>query len=901
MVGGFVFCQRFCIAPRLAITFPSIDDGLSLLHPSFKANEGFFKIMRPIFFSVASSEVVFAEQIWERLPADLVYLYSKSGAEGEHMWREISDKELANAKFFVVFWSANYVKALGCVRELAAAKQRVKDEALVPLVLRLDNYPIKFSDGLGEDVRQIFADLDALLDFRTSRINMNTNDAVSLVTSVVEPALEDNHPRLIRGELLDNLKKATRRDDVAFACRPAMWISGFNGVGRLSLVRELSRSYHGGSRCIVIDVNETSLPKQVLLHIHDEAFGGGQEALDKLNSDPKSETVEALVSKINSVSDDRRTVVFRHHRVVEESAELPEWIDEVVVALTPTNRTRLFVVSQIPLSASRREHCHGSLGEFRVPTLSEDDTEEFARQLIEHFDPMPERWSNRIADLVRMAGGNPGFLVTVVRSASKIDDPEQIDSLLQRNSERMAESITGYARWAFRQLADFPQEQKALLLLNDISPVHHDDLATMLGNDRPVLNVLGKLLSLGLVERDQDGLYRLTPLLARRLNHDVVRVDAKDWYRSAMQKFAKSAVLFEGDGTDMVKIESRISASLWQGETDLNPEVAKYVSASHWFQVGVRLYHARHRETAYKLLKKAYEKRTTFRDLAKAELTRYFGLSAIRNGRLHEADECIANLSGTFQTRDMAKYLEAFKEESQRNFGPALLLYEEALKLNAHNPRRKERIYRPLIKCIFKSGWPDYSKAEVHALAWRSMRDTVFAKMALAQTYLNWWKKGAHNSRVVPHDIQEKYQTALNDLESQPGVGSGYFEIVSEEAKLDKNYPRAIEFASKAIVADLGRFELRVERWQLMSESRDPTACAEALTEMDNARVNPEFKSNWKPFLMAMTSAYAGAVAGTGKHNAQRVQRFASGLNGEEIAQAIAASNNGYRVFSTDY
>ncbi len=47
-------------------------------------------------------------------------------------------------------------------------------------------------------------------------------------------------------------------------------------------------------------------------------------------------------------------VIFRHSRITEENVELPEWLDDVVNALSPATRTKLFMISQLPLFAERR-------------------------------------------------------------------------------------------------------------------------------------------------------------------------------------------------------------------------------------------------------------------------------------------------------------------------------------------------------------------------------------------------------------------------------------------------------------------------------------------------------------------------------------------------------------------
>ena len=54
--------------------------------------------MYPVFFSVASKNIKFAKGVWEKLPDDWIYLYSKTGEEAAHMWDEISWQELPNSE-----------------------------------------------------------------------------------------------------------------------------------------------------------------------------------------------------------------------------------------------------------------------------------------------------------------------------------------------------------------------------------------------------------------------------------------------------------------------------------------------------------------------------------------------------------------------------------------------------------------------------------------------------------------------------------------------------------------------------------------------------------------------------------------------------------------------------------
>ena len=117
----------------------------------------------------------------------------------------------------------------------------------------------------------------------------------------------------------------------------------------------------------------------------------------------------------------------------------------------------------------------------------------FCYQLIGYFDKNPTRWTDaEIERVVRASGGSIGFLVSLVRAASGIEDFDQIDQLIADDSRNMTSSITVYVRWAFLQLRDFDDEQRTLLFLNDISPCDIIDLDKAVVPSRPMLSRSGK-------------------------------------------------------------------------------------------------------------------------------------------------------------------------------------------------------------------------------------------------------------------------------------------------------------------------------------------------------------------------------------------------------------------------
>lgn len=848
--------------------------------------------MYPIFFSVTSEDIEFAEDVWSDFPDDWVYLYSRSGVEGAAFWDEIARQEIPQSRIFVVFWSEHYPRKAGCVRELEQAQALVAAGRLTPIVLRLDDTPISWSNSQGADSQRAFEFLQPLLSgHRTSDPNVSMQHASEIITRVAEPLLQSPHPMWPRTELQNALRQAMEKQ--RFKVYPAVWVSGFNGAGRETLIREFNRRFAPNGRGVVIDVNESALPRQVLLRIESEAFGASHERLRKLASDPVEVGPREVANAVQRVFDGGDYVIFRHSRIVEENVELPEWLDDLVNNLKAERRGKLFIISQIPLLPDRNVRCREAMVAQRVPTLGERDMQDFCLQLIGHFDRDPERWADEdIAQVVSAAGGNVGFAVSLIRSAARLDDLDQIDMLIAADSERMVESITVYVRWAFEQLVEETDAQRTLLFLEHVTPCHIDDLETAIAPDRPILRVLGRLMALGLVEREIEGVYRLAPLLANRLQRDLIRSELIEWLDTAMRNFAAKPTEVrtesEEDGHGYLRLESRIQAALLSNGQSLHNSIATFVSAAHWFQAGIRLYHRRRSGDAFPLLKKTFERRHEFSSASRIELTRYYCLAATRTRNYPDADACIRLLEGVHTTKPMAAFLRADLHEYKGEYYDAIEWYERALSLNQGRDSRIERTYRPLIKCILRTFKPDFRKAEGYALDYLNLRQTVFSLMSLVRVYLRWKYHGAAAGREIREDIDERLADALHSLERHPGGRSTWFEMQAEKAELADDFEGALEFIDKAMEI-ASRSQLKHKRWLLMVKTGNLELANQVISELEAAKNDPDFRGNWQGHLPRLADVYVRALRSANRPPAL-VNTFAPELPSSDIGRIVGRS-----------
>jgi len=315
--------------------------------------------------------------------------------------------------------------------------------------------------------------------------------------------------------------------------------------------------------------------------------------------------------------------------------------------------------------------------------------------------------------------------------------------------------------------------QRALTFLNDVSPCHADDIALVLKSETPISSILGRLLELGLVEREEGGLYRLTPLLSNRLSRDLITPTLLEWQNSVLREFARQPIDFEASTNDFVRIEARLQASFWSEGDEVPPLIKQFQSAAHWLQAGIRLYSAKRYPAAYRVLKRAFQKRKSFRDGTRMEVVRYFALAAIRVREYNDVDQCITILNSDHRSHDVAAFVEAFQEENKGHYVSAVRFYQEALKgaLLSNQDRRLERIYRPLINCILKSPRPDFQLAEKYAVKNVNLRKTLFSLTILARLYLDWQYSKPQPNVEERDRIRALYEDALEDLRTDAGGG----------------------------------------------------------------------------------------------------------------------------------
>lgn len=842
----------------------------------------------PIFFSVASPDAEFAERIYERYAADLIYLYSKNGKNGAWMWSEIEKEELPFSQAFIIFWSRSYIKNSGTKRELKFARERLDSGHLRHFaIIRLDDAPL-FPSGTAETdekCRELVELVAPFLKHVRADKPSSIEHAMLIVDSVVSSVERPSIPFFPRPEVQRDLREAARIDH--FRVRPSVWVSGLNGYGRKTLIREFMREFGPDIVPVAVDIDETSLPFQIASRLSSRAFGTLEEDQEENQGGP--EKVTALVESIAAAS---KYVVLRQTRIFEEGVELSEWLIEVFNGLSVSTAPKLFVVSQVPLFDEWLARSGDMLGVHRMPSMRAEAAEEFVWKLVGSLAPRPSEWStSAVQRIVEQSGGTPELIIAIVKIASRLANLSTLDNVIGTQAAQFSDTMAALVSWAFAQLNDRIEEKRALLFMNDVSPVSQVDIQKFLRSGRPTSEIIGNLVALGLVEHGEDETVRLSPLLSRRLSSLLTTRDLVEWHREAMQKFASAPLDIEDGADGYLQIEAKIRAQLFSGRPDVDPELRRYTSQAHYLQIGIRLYNARRYTQAFRLLERAFQERSLFSLRSQIEIARFYGLAAIR---LKNQERAIAAslmfLRSRHQGQSMADFLEAEQHRFAHEYDAAIPLFAKAqAKARGDGDRyREERIIRPYLESILRSRRPNLQRAK--ELADRAVRlsRTFFSLSMRVRVYLHLW---INSSQGEAEKRREEYLEVLRDLEQQTGAYSFFAQAKAEEEEAFGEYGDAIEWMKEAVEAS-NRFDTRLRLWRLKTRSNDRKIISGLIDEIEEFVAFPGNRIEVESYAFSIADRYARALRELGELKQFRIDRLALPLSSREVRQVYLSARN---------
>ena len=162
------------------------------------------------------------------------------------MWQEEAN-ELRASTVLVIFWSINYLKKKGTLREIRLAVELLDQRKLGhPLIVRLDDTPLTAVGNLPDDESNGVALLAPLIErWRALPLPFDKTTTTNNVERLLISNGTSAPPEFDRSgvlQTLNQLAQSSPRD-----IKPVIWISGHEGYGRRFIVEKYMRLFdmHG--------------------------------------------------------------------------------------------------------------------------------------------------------------------------------------------------------------------------------------------------------------------------------------------------------------------------------------------------------------------------------------------------------------------------------------------------------------------------------------------------------------------------------------------------------------------------------------------------------------------------------------------------------------------------------
>ncbi|MDP1615527.1 MAG: toll/interleukin-1 receptor domain-containing protein, partial [Methylococcales bacterium] len=605
----------------------------------------------PVFISVASEDVDYARKIKEGFSDDTAYFYEKTGIEGADWPKEI-EEEVQFCECFVILWSANYIQKNWTLRELAIAAKRIASKTLRSwLIIQIDDTSL--SPRLINPLTSLNEDL--LSSFRAKYRSVGLPFRVTAAQRAVDNALArvkpPRLPILARTELQDQLRQAF---SINFRERnPLTFVSGLNGTGRKTLVKCVMESdfRHLTPHLVTLEVADG--PDDLLLKLWLDVLNvPSDEVRRQLNAFRKGKlSAKVLTSTaLKNIATNRGYLIINIDIPNDYVSPIPAWVNECFNNLSIGVAPILFLVipRRIPDHILADFH-HTAL--IHVPTLEQHESRDLTFRLIQSIDLHPTRWTEKHeSSIVKRGGGNPELIQKLVIMACRQSSLDFIEHQLDPVVEHFLEYLGEWVEHSLTHLGAMREE--GILLLSIIDRLGIADLAA-LSDARLSLSkvasasvgeVLYNLSNIGLIEQLNGGVFRIPPLVRMKINFHLNKGELGKTVDQCLHKFAEHPLDLGRDENGATFILNALEAKLLT-DIELTEQENAYVSAALMFRAGLQRYWRGDYFHAYSLLQRVFNMRATVNNEdVRLEITRYFGLAAIREERdWHDVEFALKN------------------------------------------------------------------------------------------------------------------------------------------------------------------------------------------------------------------------------------------------------------------
>jgi hypothetical protein len=638
----------------------------------------------PVFFSVGGTDVALAEKVKEYLPDRLVYLYSRTGEEVVVITKELS-QELQDCKLFVCFWSKRYLTSAACRWEFATAKERLQNGSLKIeqfLIIEVDVDRPSYTKAMWENPlsKNNESVLGVLSDIRATPLPFDAQRLASAVNRSLDkiaPTPEVSIPRL---ELKRQFQEAMDRPSMRVA--GLCFVTGLPGHGKRTAIHSYMQDNfkHLHAKQIVIDNLEG--PEDMLQRMASSLGQSNDEIASFVqNVSGNLSAAQKVLQELLDLAQSRNIyfIICQDEFAAVDGAPLPYWVLGLFRNAGIQNSPKVFYVAKRRIPDALFDNFSAS-ARFHVQGLDEDEAALLVTRLIHAYGGWKESWNEENKKIVISASGSsPSLCVEIFRLIRLHGNLDFLPQIAEAAAKGFSSGLTQLVQLMIAELKGKDNELLALYAIDRLGLISKTTLDEIV---KPICDAKGydlyQLLEIGFVELLSDGVYRIPPLLQRRLGNVLFRGVDKEKFDARLKAFAVHMPIADKE-YDSITIKNKITAQLIS-DIPQAPDFAVFVTPSVLFKAGWRSYQRSDYSVAHKTFSRAFARIRDVLDVqAKIEIVRFFGLACARQSDedgFHQAIQTLSDVARmpkfASSANAMVHFLKGFKFRLARLYPDAI-------------------------------------------------------------------------------------------------------------------------------------------------------------------------------------------------------------------------------------
>ena len=739
----------------------------------------------PVFLSVGGQQdAAFAKRVHEHLGDALAYHYQVTGEETVEFRSEIEAK-ISGCHVFVVFWSADYLASDHARNELAYFRKLVESNAIekqmvvVPCDQNGPDIQSKWTNPITQKKEEYI--LGKWRNERAVDINADANRVAQLIRRKLEHLQVLCEVLIPRGWLTDQFKHEIAQPD--YLARELVFVTGLEGHGRRTALRQfILQAYpHRIERTVSLDSIDG--PDDLLIHLM-EVASLPTIARSSIFDDIKnkySTVVKEIRKLLHEARNNKSYYVIAIDRFAGvDAVTIPIWLSEVLSVFKTGNSPLIFVVTSSPVTDPLLAHYSGA-GRVRVSGLEDGEMRELVHRLTLE-DPVPTRWTSEKKNAVAASSGSsPAMCKSIMRSMTSEQTLDFVDDIARRAEIDFGQSLASLMGHWVRYYANKRSDLLVLCVIEKLGVASKDALDEIM---QPAVEIHGQfdlytMRDQGLVEQLSDGIYRIPPLVQRRLGDALwgkLKTAELDHLFTAFSK----KVLIAKSEYGAIYASNAVTVSIRTGEGHVAPGYEKYITIATLFKSGLDRYSNKEWALAHGNLQRAMARlldKTAVVDLStQIEIARFSGLAAARCSEDMDMETaCVfletkfSNTKRSASANAMAKFVRGFKSRLGLTYRDAIEKFEQALHLLESErsvERQRAAVYTELTSAYLRTQPPQFDKALRMARAAFAQKDVIHTLNALIYAMVLYvFRSGKFTSIESVSEYVTEIENSLKQLE----------------------------------------------------------------------------------------------------------------------------------------